>query len=94
MNLNKEVIKQVSQNLNLPKEIVYNIYNSYWQFIKETISKLPLNTIKTEEDFLKLRTNFNIPFIGKLYCTYDSLLGRNKRIKHIKTKVNAKNKKN
>ena len=37
-----------------------------------------------EEDFAKLRTNFNIPSIGKLTCTYDRMLGMKKRFNFIK----------
>ena len=66
-----EAIEQVSKELNLPYEVVNLAYKSYWKFIRETIKKLPLKNKLSKKEFEKLRTNFNIPSIGKLNCTYD-----------------------
>jgi len=38
----------------------------------------------TEEEFLELKTNFNIPSLGKLSCTRDRYLGVKKRFEYIK----------
>ena len=46
--------------------------------------KIPLKEDIDEEDFAKLKTNFNIPSLGKLTCTYDRMLGVKKRFKIIK----------
>ena len=37
-----------------------------------------------EEDFAKLKTNYNIPSLGKLTCTYERMLGVKKRFNFIK----------
>lgn len=89
----KDIIKTVSNDLNIPKEVCDEVYRSYWGFIKKTIKELPLDINMTEEEFNKLRTNFNIASIGKLYCTYDNIIGLRKKNEHInKYKTNLSNK--
>lgn len=79
-----EAIKQVSIELNIPLEVVKKAYESYWEFIRTTIQSLPLKEDLTEEQFKELRTNFNIPSIGKLHCTYERYIGIKKHFRHIK----------
>ncbi|QOR58277.1 protein HU [uncultured phage cr106_1] len=79
-----EALKQVSNELEIPVEVVKEAYESYWKFIRESIKSLPLKEDLTKEEFDKLRTNFNIPSIGKLSCTYDRMIGVKKKFKHIK----------
>lgn len=56
------------------------VYNSYWQFIHEHLSTFSLKEMD-EQTFNSTDTNFNIPYIGKLYADYD-------RIKHKPLKMN------
>lgn len=87
-----DVISIVSRELNIPEEVVKRAYKSYWEFIKEKIQLLPLKEDLTEEEFSKLRTNFNIPSLGKLVCTYDRMVGVKKKFDYIKKlRNNAKN---
>ena len=79
-----DIIGKVSQEMGLPPEVVDTAYKSYWKFIKQTIQSLPLKDNISEEDFTKLRTNFNIPSLGKLTCTFDRVVGVKKRFKYIK----------
>ena len=79
-----DIIGKVSQEMGLPPEVVDTAYKSYWKFIKQTIQSLPLKDDISEEDFTKLRTNFNIPSLGKLTCTFDRMMGVKKRFKYIK----------
>ena len=79
-----DIVGKVSRELNLPKEVVDKTYKAYWLFIKNHIQSLPLKENLSEEDFAKLRTNFNIPSLGKLSCTYDRMLSMKKRYKLIK----------
>lgn len=78
------IVGKVSRELNLPREVVDKTYKAYWLFIKNHIQSLPLKENLNEEDFAKLRTNFNISSLGKLSCTYDRMLGMKKRYKLIK----------
>lgn len=71
----QKIINQLSEELSLPKEVIEKAYKAYWLFIKETIEKLPLKEDLSEEEFNKLKTNFNLPYLGKLSCTYSRWLG-------------------
>ena len=79
-----DIIDKVSRELNLPGEVIDKTYKAYWLFIKDHIQSLPLKDDLNEEDFAKLRTNFNIPSIGKLYVTWNRLVGCKKRFEIIK----------
>lgn len=65
-----EAIKCISNRLGISQEVVKSAYESYWKFIRTKITDLPLKEDLNEEQFNKLRTNFNVPSIGKLTCTY------------------------
>lgn len=80
----KTIFERVSSELNIPVKVVEYAYKSYWKFIREKIKELPLKDIKDEEEFLKLRTNFNIPSLGKLGITLD----RFNRVNKIELFVN------
>ena len=79
-----DIIGKVSQEIDIPLEVVDTAYKSYWKFIKQTIQSLPLKDDISEEEFAKLKTNFNVPSLGKLTCTYDRMIGVKKRFKYIK----------
>lgn len=81
----KEIIEKVARDNNLPIDLVDNTYKSFWLFIRNTIQELPLKDNLTKEEFSKLRTNFNIPSIGKLCLSYDRYKGIKERFKFIKT---------
>lgn len=79
-----DIIGKVSEELNLPKEVVDKAYKSFWLFINQSIQSMPLKENLNEEDFAKLKTNYNIPSLGKLTCTYERMLGVKKRFNFIK----------
>lgn len=79
-----DIIDKVSKELNLPKEVVDKAYKAFWLFINQSIQSLPLKENLNEEDFAKLKTNYNIPSLGKLTCTYERMLGVKKRFDFIK----------
>lgn len=79
-----DIIGKVSKELDIPVEVVDAAYKSYWKFIKQTIQSLPLKDDIDEEEFAKLRTNFNIPSLGKLCVTWDRLIGCKKKFEMIK----------
>lgn len=81
--ISKEVLKKISTELGLEEYVVEKVWLSYWKFIKETLSNLPDMDKVTKEEFDELRTNFNIPSIGKLYSSFDKV---EKISKHRKTK--------
>ena len=86
-----EIINKVAEELNLPEELVSRTYDAYWKFIRETISSLPLKNDLSKEQFDNLKTNFNIPSIGKLSCRYQRYLGVKKQFEKFKDLKNVYN---
>lgn len=80
----KNLYKQVAEEMNIPVEVVEFAYKSYWKFIRKTIQELPLKNDLSEEEFAKLKTNFNIVSLGKLSCNYE-------RYKRMKLKEKYRN---
>lgn len=74
-----EAIKQVSTELGLPPKVVKEAYESLWTFIRNNIKALPLKEDLSKEEFDKLRTNFNVPSIGKMSVTWERYLGKKKQ---------------
>lgn len=79
-----DAVTQVSEELNLPARVVDRAYRSFWKFIRDTIQELPLKEDISEEEFQQLRTNFNIPSLGKLSCTYDRVKRVKERYRYIR----------
>lgn len=67
----RKILSKLSRELGLSIETVENTYKAYWLFIREKIKNLPLKKNMTEEEFESLKTNFNLPSLGKLNCTYE-----------------------
>ena len=85
------IIKKVAEELELPEDLVRRTYDSYWKFIRESIQSLPLKEDLSEEDFNKLRVNFNIPSLGKLAVSYKRYVGVKKQFNRFKDVFNKKN---
>lgn len=85
--ISKEIIKTVSEELKIPSDTVNLVYKNYWKYIKDTIESLPLKENLTKEDFKKLRTNFNIPSIGKLNLSEDRY---NRKKQNFNKNINGK----
>ena len=81
--------KQAARELGISPSLSSLIYRSYWKFIKESISSLPLE-LMNEKDFENTTTNFNIPYIGKLYTSYDKIQKNRKKIKYLENNVKVK----
>lgn len=79
-----KIYEQVSKETGASSQLVENIFKSYWLFLKDRIEKLPFERTLDEEEFKKLSTSFNIPSIGKLYCTFDDYKRTKERFKNIK----------
>lgn len=82
----QDIINNVSKDLGLSYEVVDRVYKAYWFFIKKHIKSLPLTDGISEEDFETLRTNFNIPSLGKLFVMKDNFLKYRKKVNNIKSK--------
>lgn len=96
-----EIVKEVSQSLGLPQKLVNKAYRAYWKAVREHIVALPLKEDLTDEEFMELRPNINIPSIGKLHVTlaryhgmkkYFQIAYKNYKGKKYKKEDNAKDK--
>lgn len=67
----KKIYKETSEHLGLPIEVVKVAYESFYKFIRETIKEMPLKD--SDINIKDLKTSFNIPSIGKLYCNEKKL---------------------
>lgn len=70
----QRIINDLSTELGLPKNVILNTYKSYWNYIKNTISKIDFDSINSEQEYNKVKVNFNIPNLGKLGCSYDRMI--------------------
>ena len=80
----EQILQNVADNLNLPVSLVRKTYKAYWQFVRDTIQELPLKDDLNEEQFKSIKTNFNIPSLGKLYCNRERYLRVKQRFEYIK----------
>lgn len=90
----KDIVRKASLELNIPYETVWNVYEAYWKFIRQHISSLPLKEDITEEEFSKLKTNINIPSLGKFHLDWDRLCLKkqeHERFKNKKTETDVYN---
>lgn len=82
--MDKDTLKRLSKELDIPEDTILKVYKSYWKFIKDTIKDLPLKEDITEEEYNKYKTSFNIPYLGKLACPYKRFTGMKKKLKYFK----------
>jgi hypothetical protein len=73
-----EIISKVSADTGLTTRLVDRTYRAYWKAIREHIKSLPLKEDLTDEEFMKLRPNINLPSLGKLNVTLDRYHGMKK----------------
>ena len=76
------IAKEVAERLGIPPQLVLNTYKAFCKHIKTSIESLPLKEDITEEEFKSYKTNYNLPYIGKLYCNYDDLEKAKKTLKY------------
>lgn len=77
-----EIVSEVAGSTGLSKRMVDKIYKLYWKSVREYIKSLPLKKDLTDEEFMKLKPNVNIPSLGKFYVSLD-------RYKKLKERYNS-----
>lgn len=80
----QEILNKVSGDIGISPDIIDKAYKAYWKYIRDSIQELPLKDDMSEEEFLMLKPNFNIPSLGKLTCTYQKYKCIKEKFKHIK----------
>ena len=86
-------LRKVARNLSVDYKLVEQVYKSYWFFIKEHISSLPLRDL-SQEEYDSTISNINLPFLGKLYVNYGKLAKyqeQRKLYKDVKAEENKAN---
>ena len=73
-------LRKVARNLSVDQKLVEAVYKSYWYFIKNHITSIPLRDL-TEEEYDSTISNINLPFLGKLYVDYNKLAKYHKQRK-------------
>lgn len=86
----EEIIEKVAESTGYSKKFVDKVYKGYWKAVREHITSLPLKEDLTEEEFLKLKPNVNIPSLGKLNVTLDKYKRVKKQYQIIQEKKHAK----
>lgn len=87
LKLNK-VYEKVALELGLNESDVKEAYNLYWEYFRKSIESLPLKENLNEEGFNSLKTSFNVPSLGKFYCTYDRYLRMKNKLKKSRNAEN------
>lgn len=87
LKLNK-VYEKVALELGLNESDVKEAYNLYWEYFRKSIESLPLKDNLNEEGFNNLKTSFNVPSLGKFYCTYDRYLRMKNKLKKSRNAEN------
>ena len=77
--------KKVSIKLNIPAQVVVMAYYSFWENIKESISKSNLDLVDENTD-IEFPLSYNIGSIGKLYTHKNRIVAINNNIKNSKEK--------
>lgn len=88
--INKDLIKKVSSDLNVEYDVVEDVYNKYFSFIKINIEKNNIINIDTEEDLLKIKTNFNLPTLGKIGCSMKKIRAQKNKYNKIQNILREK----
>ena len=69
----QKILKEAEEGFGLTPQQLEDICDSWATFIRNTIVDLDFDDIQNEEEFKELKTNFNIPYIGKLYTSFKNL---------------------
>lgn len=75
----KRIINEIKNKYNLTEDQVIEIFESQFECIRKEIESINLKDVKTEEGLNKLKTNFNVPGLFKLYVNKKVLLKLNKK---------------
>lgn len=87
-SLLNSALRQAARNLSIDYRVAERVYYSYFKFIRQHIESLPLKT----QDEVDEDTNFNIPYIGKLYVDKELIQKYKRQLKFYEDVKDKKNK--
>jgi hypothetical protein len=79
---NLEIYKKVAEEFGYSPAFIRKVHGHFFKYMKGLVGEQELRSIKTNEELLKVRQRFRIPFIGTLFIYY----GQVKRINNAKDK--------
>ena len=88
-NALNSAIHRVAYRLSVDPKLVESVYKSYWRFIKEQVASFDLKEMDMGE-FNSVDTNFNLPYIGKLYVGTEKMEKYKRRKENFKKNVRTK----
>lgn len=83
-----EITARVAQSTGTDRDTVNRAYRAYWRAVRSHVASLPLKEDLTDDEFMALQPNVNIPSIGKLHVTLDRYHNM-KKMFNIKKNLNA-----
>lgn len=83
--IQKDVLTSVANDMGLSYKEVEEIYLSTFKMIRSTVNELPIKQTELKKDILNLKTNFNIPRLGKMYLNINKVMRVKLRLKGIKS---------
>ena len=83
----ESIINKLSLKFGLPKEVIREIVESPYSFIRETIKEIDLDQIQEAEDLDKVKSTFNLMGLGKLHINMKKLKAIRKNINNKKDEI-------
>jgi len=69
INRKNDIVTSVSNELNIEKKAVEEVYDLYFKFIREKIDSYDFSRSYTDEEFKKTLRSFSLKHIGKFYVS-------------------------
>lgn len=73
-------IKEMVEEYGLPEEVIRKIIKSPYEFIRKKTKELPIKNGMTKEEFLSLKSNFNVPGLFKMHTSWHAYSEIQKKI--------------
>jgi spore coat polysaccharide biosynthesis protein SpsF (cytidylyltransferase family) len=82
------IMQELADEYKLTLAEIEAVYESQWDFMVDTVEDIDFDTV-TEEDFKSLKTNFNIPTLGKFYTTFNKVKNVRRKSRELREKQDS-----
>ena len=72
--IQKDVLMSIASDTGVSYKEVEEIYLSTFKMIRSTVNALPIKQLETKKEITALKTNFNIPKLGKMYLNINKVM--------------------
>lgn len=73
------IINRLAMKYRIPVVDMKKLVESQFEFIKETVDSMDFSTVKSEEEFEEMGTNFNVKHLFSFYADYRIVKQINRR---------------